>query len=549
MKMMRTKASIAILTVAGLALTGCARGGDTAPEAGSAEALQSGLITTTPSPSGEIDKIAWNNPYGEPASLDPVKSLNYPEALVTANLCESLFQQQPDLSSAPNLAESFEVSDDLKTYTFKIREGVQFWDGSEMTVDDVVYSLSRHLDPAEGSFWAGDVTNIDRIEATGDHEVTVTLKAPDSVFVDKLLTPIGAVVSQAYREQAGENYGNPQELVMCTGPFSVSEWRQGQSITLDRNDAYWNADRMPLAAQVEIGFVVDPVAIANGLIAGDIQGSYDVPLSAIAQLEASDSGTLFDGVGTQIMAVISTGDGAFGDPAVRRAITRATDRQAIAETVFEGTGLASKSLVADAAWENLPHAAEMRGDSLPDLSYDIDAAKAELEAAEADLAQPIRIAYPSERSFYADILNEMANGAKELGLTLEPVGVPSAQFGAFFTDPAARAGYDGFVTTNYPTSSEPITYLSRIAGPGGAANFNDFSDPDTDRLIAATFSEADPDTRGELSVQTEALVMQQLPWVPVVSLNSRLFMNNEITGAPASFVYLFYPWAADLGAA
>lgn len=111
MRMTKTRASIAILTVAGLALAGCARGGDTATDAEPAEALQSDLAITTPPPTGEIDKI-----------------------------------------------------------------------------------LGRHLDPAQGGFWTGDAANIDDIDATGDHEVTVTLKEPDSLFTDKLLTPLGPVV-------------------------------------------------------------------------------------------------------------------------------------------------------------------------------------------------------------------------------------------------------------------------------------------------------------------------------------------------------------------
>lgn len=546
MKRTKLTAALGLATVVALTLSACARGGG--GTSGGA-APDDELLITTPAAKGEVDLIKWNNPYGEPYSVDPLQGTNYPENLITANLCDTLFQQQPDMTIEPHLAESFEVSEDLKSYVFQIRQGVTFWDGSPLTAADVAFSLQRHMNPEEGSVWSSSGEKMQRVEVTGEHEVTVTLFEPDAIFPDNLASPFGAVVSREYREAAGADFGNPEALVMCSGPFRAVEWKQGQSILLERYDGYWKTEKRAKARQVEIGFVADPTAIGAALASGEIQGSYDVPLPALAQLSQSTSGTLYNGAGAQLMAVISTGNGAFGDPAVRRALTLATDRQAIADTVYEGTARPAKSILSDAAWAIYPEAASLRSSKLPSFTYDIEAAKAALAEAKVDLSQPIRIAYPSERGFYADILNEMANGAKELGLTLEPVGVPGAQFGPFFSDPKAREGYDGFVTTNYPASSEPLRYLWSIAGTGSTQNFNGFSDAELDAVFAAAFAETEPKKALELTVQAEAMVMEQLPWVPVVALNSRLYMNNEITGAPASFVYLNYPWAADLGAA
>ena len=550
MKLAKTRAAIALFAITGLALAGCAsgsRGGD-AQEGGSAD-LE--LLQTTPAAAGEADKVTWNSTYGELASLDPGKAFNYSENTVVTNLCEPLFQMQPDFSIEPNLATGAETEDGL-TWTIDLRDDVTFWDGTPMTVEDVVYSLKRHNDPAEGSYWTGGVTaNIADVVKSGDSQITVTLNTPDQLLPSSLSTVLGVVVQEKQRKAAGENYGNPDTGVMCTGPFQYTpgDWKQGQSITLDRYDGYWNAEKQAKAKQLEIGFVVDPTAISTALAAGEIQGSYDVPLPALSELANSDSGNLYFGEGMQIMAIISTGNGIFGDPDVRRAITRATDRQAIADTVFEGTGTPSRSVVPQAPWDAIEGAAELRDAELPDLSFDIEAAKAELEKSDADLSQPIKIAYPSERSFYADILNEMANGAKELGITLEPVGVPSAQFGVFFSDPAAREGYDGFVTTNYLSAPDPLLHLISVAKTGSDQNYSGFSDPAVDQALDAALAESDPEKRAELTVEAEALIMDQQPWVPVTDLAVRMYMDDSITGAPASFVYLYYPWAADLGSA
>lgn len=539
-------ATIALVAVAGLALTGCSRGTEAA--GGGAE---DNLLQTTPAPAGEMDKITWNSAYGELASLDPIKAFNYPENTIVSNVCESMFLLQPDFTVTPNLAKSGEMSDGGKTWTFDIRDDVKFWDGNPMTTEDVLFSLQRHLDPDEGSYMASSFDKVTSIEKTGDWEITMQLSEPNTVLDQSLATGLGTVVEKAHREAAGADYGNPSAGVMCTGPFSYTpgDWKQGQSITLKKNESYWNAEKSAHAKEVEIGFVVDPTAIETGLKSGDIQGSYDVPLPALGELASSTTGSMYFGEGMQIMAIISTGNGAFGDAAVRRALTRATDRQAVADTVYEGTGQPSRSIVPQGPWNRYPDVAELRDEKLPDLSFDVEAAKAELKEAKADLSQPIKIAYPSERSFYADILNEMANGAKELGLTLEPVGVPSAQFGAFFSDPEARKGFDGFVTTNYLSSPSPITHLANVAYTGSEQNYGGFSNPAIDEAIDQARAAADPAEQAKLTVEAEALVMQEQPWVPINDLSVRMYMNEAITGAPASFVYLYYPWAADLGAA
>lgn len=548
MKLAPTRAAVALFAIAGLALAGCAsgsRGGDAGgTEDGAA------LLQTTPKPAAVADKVVWNSTYGELASLDPVKAFNYPENTIVSNLCEPLFQMQPDLSIQPNLATESDTSDGT-VWTISLRDDVTFWDGTPMTVEDVVFSINRHLVPEEGSYWGGGVVaNIASVEGTGANEITITLNTPDYTLPSSLSTIIGVVVQQKQREAAGENYGNPETGVMCTGPlqFTPGDWKQGQSITLDRYDGYWNADKQAQAKQVEIGFVVDPTAIANGLATGEIQGSYDVPLPALGQLGSSSTGTLYAGQGMQDMAIISTGEGLFGDPVVRRALTRATDRQAIADTVYEGTGTVARSVVPQSAWDAIEGVAELRDEQLPDLSFDLDAAKAELEAADVDLSQPIKIAYPSERGFYADILNEMANGAKELGITLEPTGVPSAQFGAFFSDAEARKGFDGFVTTNYLSAPDPLLHLISVAKSGSDQNYAGFSDPQVDAALDAAIGESDAQKRAELTVEAEAMIMEAQPWVPINDLAVRLYMDESITGAPASFVYLYYPWAADIGA-
>lgn len=541
----RTRA-IATLGILSLALSGCAAGGADNP---ASAPRTDDLLVTTPPAVGELDLATWNLPFGEPASLDPIKAFNYPENTVVANLCEGLMQLQPDYSITPNLAEKVD-SPDASTFVYTVRQGVEFWDGQQMTADDVLYSMNRQLDANEGSYWAGGVVNnIASIEKTGDWEVTVKLVEPDSTFNSYMVTPIGTIVQQAHREAAGEAYGTPSGGVMCTGPYSVGDWNQGQSISLMRNDAYWNADKMAKTAQVDINFIVDSAAIANALTTGAIDGSYDVPLGAISTLESATNGTLYLGQSLQMVAIIGTGNGAFADPAVRQALMMATDREAIAATVFEGTAQASRSLVPNNGWAYGNSEFESAREDLRPTAVDIEGAKEVLKDAKVDLNQTIKITYPSERSYYADIISEISNGANAIGLKVEPAGVPSAQFGAFFSDPAAREGSDAFVTNNYMDVPDPLAFLRTIVGTGGSQNYNEYSNPEVDTLLSEAGAANDDTERAALVNKVQEIAMADLPWIPMVDPSVRLFLNERVTGVPASFVYLYYPWAADLGAA
>jgi peptide/nickel transport system substrate-binding protein len=536
--------AVAALGVLALTLTGCSAGGTVAVPGSQIN----DLLITTPAATGDLELATWNLPLGEPASLDPIKAFNYPENTVVANLCEGLMQLQPDYSITPGLAESVD-SPDASTFIYTIRQGVTFWDGTPMTTDDVIFSLNRQLNPDEGSYWAGGlVENIASITKTGDWEVTVALTKPDSTFNSYMVTPVGNVVSQAFREAAGDNFGTPTGKVMCTGPFSVGDWNQGQSISLERNDNYWNTEKMARAAQVDINFIVDSAAIANALSTGAIDGSYDVPLGAITALQGATNGTLYLGRSTQLVAIIGTGNGAFADPAVRQALMMATDREAIAATVFEGTAQASASLVPNNGWSYGADTFKTGRAALPSTTVDIEGAKTVLEGATVDITQTIKIVYPSERTYYADIISEIANGARAIGLTVEPEGVPSAQFGAFFSDSEARAGHDAFVTNNYMDVPDPLAFLRTIVGTGGAQNYNDFSDAEIDGLLDQAAAAPTDEERAGIVNDLQTLVMAELPWIPIVDPSVLLFMNNRVTGVPASFVYLYYPWAADLGA-
>jgi peptide/nickel transport system substrate-binding protein len=125
--------------------------------------------------------------------------------------------------------------------------------------------------------------------------------------------------------------------------------------------------------------------------------------------------------------------------------------------------------------------------------------------------------------------------------------VSAQDFINFFTDPSYRKGVDAFTTINYGDYADPMSLLDTLVLPNGDQNYDNYSDPQMTRLVDKAESTANPDQRAALTVQAEELAAQQLPWIPTVQPTNTLFLNRSLTGATASFAYMFAPWADDLG--
>ena len=117
----------------------------------------------------------------------------------------------------------------------------------------------------------------------------------------------------------------------------------------------------------------------------------------------------------------------------------------------------------------------------------------------------------------------------------------------FFIDPKARAGIDGFLTVNYGDYADPAALLSTLVLPEGSQNYDKYDNKRVVALMNQARSTADPDKRAALIVKVEQITSKELPWIPDVQPTSLLLMNKKLSGATASFAYMFAPWADHLG--
>lgn len=505
------------------------------------------LTETTPAPSGDIDSITWSL-YAEPFSLAYLYAYDYPPNTVLSNVCERLLTLNPDLTIGPGLAESFDNPDPL-TWVYTIRQGVTFHDGSTMTADDVVVSLSAHLNPAYGSFWMGVYANVESITKTADDEVTVKLRQPDSLFNQYMATTAGVVESTAFLVQAGADYGNSSTGVNCTGPFQFDSWTPGDNITLTRYDGYWNEDLAAKAGEIKFVFLSDPNTRTNAWVSGEVDGGWTVPSNAIGQLEGSGPGSLYFGINTAVASeIVSNFDGPLGDPKVRQALLMAIDREGLVGVAEQGIGTVATSLVTPSTWFGLSEDEVLAGQAdLPTYEYDPEAAK-ELAAEAGVDGQEIVIATTPAFQAADIIAAAVADAAKEIGLEPRIETVSPDSYTLLFSDPAARAEYDLFMTYWYTSFADPMEYFA-VLQTGNFANYGGWSNPDFDAAAAEAIATPLEDPARIDSIRTaEVIAMTELPWLPIYSAPTSVWLGDRISGVSPSINHLYYPWAATLGA-
>jgi ABC-type transport system substrate-binding protein len=187
-------------------------------------------------------------------------------------------------------AELPAVSEDGLVYTFKLREGVKFQNGRELTADDVVYTITRVLDPDTGSpgagfyvgikgaqdFVDGNADTVEGIKALDPSTVEFTLSAPDVTFLNKMALNFSFIVPKEAVEEAGENFGHAP---VGTGPFTLKEWKSGESLTFERNPDYFY-EGLPYLDSVVIQVGVAPDVALLRLEKGEIHMMGDPPPGA-----------------------------------------------------------------------------------------------------------------------------------------------------------------------------------------------------------------------------------------------------------------------------
>jgi peptide/nickel transport system substrate-binding protein len=549
-------AAALVLAALGLAACGSSESGSSGSQAGVSS--EGGAIpgtpiaTTTPAPTGEVSEVTWDLPYGEPASIDPLKAYGLSENTILSNVCDSLLRIGPNLQIEPGLATSVTQPNNL-TYVIKLRSGAKFWDGHPVTAEDVAYSLERQIDPKNASYYSYWVEFLKEAKVTGPNEVTLTLSKPNELIKGYLATGLGAVVEKSYTEAEGAKFGAPGGGMMCSGPFEFKSWQPGNEIVLTKNPHYWDPKLEPKVNTFVFKFITDPSALTNALQAGEIDGAYYVPTGAIQQLESSAVGTVYFGkslIGSPIVPLHDSGP--LYDPKIRKALSLSMDREGIAQAIYGG-----HAAPVNWAWGPDSFGYEREKwqeayESQPlNTSPEPEAAE-KLIAGDPEAKTPIVIAVQTGDQTSENVALAIQSAAKEVGLTVKIKILQPGQFLSISFDPKARTGIDAYIGSNaFCDLADPLDWLYFFAPKSSNPGINPegYKNPQQNAMLDKALATTDPAKRMKYAIPAVKMFMEEQPVIPIVQFPLASFMNNEITGAPTSqSTFQYYPWAAAIGA-
>lgn len=320
------------------------------------------------------------------------------------NIYQPLVRRSADGTLTPSLASAWTTSDDALTYTFTIVQGATFSNGTPITAATAAASINSVIDQKySGSEFLGSV---DSVTAPSDTELVITLTQPYPDLVWALSGRAGLVL-----DTTSDN--DLATTAIGSGPFTLKEWKQGDSITLARNDSYWGAK--PKLAEVVFRYITDVNAAANALKSGDLDVLAPIDANLSKQVSTEDFNVVKGGSSDKFVLAFNNGAKPLNDLKVRQAIRYAIDHPAIVEARGGVDGLLGGPIPdVDPGYEDLTGL----------YPHDVDKAKALL--AEAGYADGLTLTLTIP-SFYGDTFpNLLTSQLAEAGITLKTDSVPFA---------------------------------------------------------------------------------------------------------------------------
>lgn len=291
-----------------------------------------GTVTFTRSvDSTSADPTLWHNP-------DIWPFLNVYQPLVSVD--------DKGLQVIPSIAEKWDVADDGLTYTFHIRSGVKFGDGSDMTVDDITWSLERARTDERGG-WKFTLMQAKDITAPDASTVVITLTGAWAPFLSDISMFNSSIISKAYYDaNGGDDYLAAH--AMGTGPFLLKEWKKAESVTLSKNTYYWESG-LPYLDEIVLKQVPDTNSQILQLQGGETQGiigQNDVPFNRVPDLENDTKLQVMKFTSTyNNFVVLNCRNAPLDDPMLRQALNYATDKEALIKTLLFGNAEVSNSFM------------------------------------------------------------------------------------------------------------------------------------------------------------------------------------------------------------
>jgi ABC-type transport system substrate-binding protein len=503
---------------------------------------------TTPDPDAKQGGNIVITYKDDVATLDPAIGYDWQNWSMIKSLFDGLMDYVPGTTELrPGLAESYEISEDGQTFTFKLRSGVKFHNGREMTAKDVKFSLDRVTAPATQSPGAGFFGMIDGYEAVAAGEadslsgvtvvdpttVEIKLSRPDATFLHVMALNFASVVPEEAVAEHGADFGkNP----VGTGAFKLGEWALGQRVVFTRNEDYWR-DGLPYLDQITFEIGQEPIVALLRLQSGEVDIPGDgIPPAKFQEVMADpeqkarvvEGGQLQTGYITMNVEIPP-----FDQKGVREAVNMAINKDRVVQMIN------NRALPAN---QPLPPSMPGYDESYEGYAYDVDAAKAKLAEAGFpdgfDTELFVMNTDPNPR-----IAQAIQQDLSQIGIRAEIQSLAQANvIAAGGEKDAAPMIWSGGMAwiADFP---DPSNFYGPILGCAGAVpggwNWSWYCNEELDKRATEADSIVDPARQEERSQMWSKIytdIMADAPWVPVFNEQRFTMKSPRMGGADNLYV-------------
>lgn len=473
----------------------------------------------------------------EPSSMDPQFHSLTPNTQLSETLFDPLVRTDAVAKPVPSLAESWTVDGD--TWTFNLRKGVKFADGSPFTAHDVVFTYDRVPKvPNSPSSYALYLSSIDRVEVVDDHTLKIVTKGPSPVLLPNLsMVPIMSSKAAAGPAPEGKTTVelNRGDGLVGTGPYKFVSWKRGAEIVFERNEHHWG--EAPAWDRVIYRPITNPAARVAALLAGDVDLIEDPPTDDLPKLkqnpnlhvqETPSVRVIYVALvqGDEVPAGMSGTDGKnpLHDRRVREALSLAIDRQNIVDRVMGGSAMAAANLLAYPAFGTSEKYAKAPA---------ADAERAKKLLAEAGYPNGFTMTLGSPAGRYTNdqrIAQVIAAMWARIGVK---ANVETMAPAVFFKQRNAYA-FSAYLAGWAASSGEmlnPLNSLVVTKQPDlglGTTNWARYSNPEADKLVLEASRTLEDDKRAQLLQQASGMIMDDYGILPLQFEMSVWAMKKDV---------------------
>ena len=511
--------------------------------------MTNGLYPGTPDPESVTINIT-----SEPPDMNSVTTTDATAISIMRDVLEGLTSLDQENKPVPGVAESWDISEDGLVYTFHLRQDAVWSNGEPVTANDFVFAWTQLFTASTGANYAttwqtyikgaeealaGDATALG-VKAVDDYTFEVTLNNPCAYFLNLMAFPSFYPVNEAFWTEVGgvDGYGRDADKMLYNGPYVISEWTHEDHVTMTKNDQYWDKENKAFIPTVNVVMIADSNAAINSFqggeldmvnLNGDQKAMFEAEGCVTAQYDEATCSymeyNLTDGVSSEAVQK------ALNNAKVRTAMTLAIDSDSYNKNIAKNSNTVANGMVPEGITEGVY--GEARG-NLIDRSMSEEEIKALFDEGMSEAGVDVA-------DFKPVITTDDTDAAKQFATFIqnqwkEKLGFDSSVEQITFQsrlDKQTKKTFDVIPSLWSPDYNDPMTYLDMFVTDSGN-NHTGWSNAEYDELIANAMVEADADTRTQMLIDAEKILMEEMPVGPTYCRVRDYLCSDKLTGVVRS---------------